>query len=255
MDRRKQIAAISESEDEKMLLIRVCDKIERAMERNIAATTCFLTPREQALVKQILPQCEFYGGTEETERQIACWLPEYLTIEDMDAIDCIQAEFYEKNSLTHRDVLGALMGAGIRRETVGDIVVRENSCEIFVLSELSKYLMDNLTSAGRHHLRLKKIDSRSVRIPPQNLKLLRVTVSAMRFDSVVSAGFHMSRGTASDAIRAGNGAINALTCLKPDRTVHENDVISLRGVGKLKIVELHGNTRKDRISLTVGIYV
>ena len=255
MDRRKQIAAISQSEEEKMLLIRVCDKIERAMERNIGAATCFLTPREQALVKQILPQCEFFGGTDDTERNIACWLPEYWTIVDLETIDCIRAEFYEKNALSHRDILGALMGAGIRRETVGDIIVHEKSCEIFVLSELSKYLMDNLTSAGRHHLHLEKIDPRRVQIPPQNLKLLRVTVSTMRFDSIVSAGFHMSRGTAADAIRAGQGAINALTCLKPDRTVNEGDVISVRGTGKLKIVELHGNTRKDRVAVTVGIYV
>ena len=255
MDRRKQIIAISQSEDEKMLLIRVCDKIERAMERNMAVSTCFLTPREQALIRQILPQCSFFGGTADTERNVAYWLPEYWTAEDPESIDCIRADFYEKNALSHRDILGALMGTGIRRETVGDIIVHENSCEIFVLSELSKYLMDNLTSAGRHHLHLEKIDPRSVQIPAQNLKLLRVTVSTMRFDSVVSAAFHMSRSAAADAIRTGQGAINALTCLKPDRAVNESDVISVRGTGKLKIVELHGNTRKDRIAVTVGIYI
>ena len=255
MDRNKQISAISDSDDEKMTLIRACDKIERAMERNIPASTAFLSAREQALIKQLLPQCEFFGGTQDTERNVAYWLPDYLTIEDYDAIDCIRASFYEKNALSHRDILGALMGSGIRRETVGDIIVHENSCEIFVLSELSKYLMDNLTSAGRHHLQLTKIDPKTVHIPPPNMKLLRCTVSTMRFDSVIASGFHMSRSSAADSIRAGQAAINSLTCQKPDRTVAQGDLLSVRGMGKLKIVELHGNTKKDRIALTLGIYV
>ena len=257
MDRNKQINAISESDNEKMTLIRVCDKIERAMERNIAASTAFLSSREQALVKQILPQCEFFGGTLDTERKVAYWLPEYLTIEDYfeDTIDCISASFYEKNALSHRDILGALMGSGIRRETIGDIIVHENSCEIFVLSELSKYLMDNLTSAGRHHLQLTKIDPKTVHIPPQNMKLVRCTVSALRFDSVIASGFHMSRSSAAESIRAGQAAINSLTCQKPDRSVAQGDLLSVRGMGKMKIVELHGNTRKDRFALTLGIYL
>ncbi len=257
MDRNRQIAAISENDDEKMMLVRVCDRLERAMEREIAAATCFLTQREQAMVKKILPQCSFFGGAEGTERNVAYWLPDYLTKEDFfeqGPIDCIRASFYEKNALSHRDILGALMGAGIRRETVGDIILHENSCEIFVLSELTKYLMDNFTSAGRHHLQLQKIDPLSVQVPPQNMKLVRVTVSSMRLDSVISAGFRLSRGSAADAIRAGQATLNSLTCLKPDRNVEENDVISVRGMGKMRIMELHGQTRKERTALTLGIY-
>ena len=258
MDRSKQIAAIAESEDEKMCLVRVCDKLERAYERETPATTGFLTPREQALIRQILPHTQFWGGTEGAERCVAYYLPEYLTREDFfadGAISCIRASFYEANALSHRDVLGALMGAGIRRDAVGDIILHEKCCEFFILSELKKYLLDNLTSAGRHHLQLAEIDPVTVEKPPQSMKELRVTVSSLRLDSVLSAAFHISRGKAVEAIQAGRASVNSLTCQKPDRIVAALDEISLRGTGKLRILELHGQTKKDRTAITVGIYV
>ncbi len=241
-----------------MLLIRVCDKLERAMDAERPTASCFLTQRQQALMLKIMPQVEFFGGTEGTERNVAYFCPEYLTKEDFfsdDVISCIEACFYEKNALSHRDVLGALMGAGIKRESVGDIIIYEDRCYIFVLSELTKYLLDNLTSAGRHHLCLRRIDPKTVEKPPQKMKELRITVSSMRLDGVLSGAFHLSRGRASELIRAGHAAVNALTCLKPDRSVHECDEISVRGMGKMKILSLDGQTRKERQALTVGIYL
>ena len=155
MERNRQIAAIAESEEERMLLVRVCDRIERAVQRNTAAATAFLSQREQALVKLLLPDCRFFGGVENAERKVAYWLPDYLVEEDYFAdgpIACLRATFYEANALTHRDILGALMGAGIRRDAVGDICLRETDCDIFILAELERYLLDNLTDAGRQRL-------------------------------------------------------------------------------------------------------
>lgn len=257
MDRNRQIAAIAETDEEKMLLVRVCDKLQRAYERGMPTATAFLTPREQALVRQLLPHTRFWGGTEGAERCVAYFLPDYLTKEDFFAdgpISCIRASFFEENALTHRDMLGALMGAGIRRDAVGDIILHEKSCEFFLLSELTKYLLDNLTSAGRHHLQLTQIEPETVKKPPQSMKELRVTVSSLRLDSVISAAFHISRGKAVEAVQAGRASVNSLPCQKPDKTVAVLDEISLRGIGKLRILELHGQTKKDRTALTVGIY-
>lgn len=258
MDRRKQIEAIAESEEERMLLVRVCDKLERGYERDMPVSTGFLTLREQALVKQLLPHTHFWGGTEGADRKVAYYLPDYMTEEDYfggEVISCIRGNFYEAGSLSHRDVLGALMGTGIRRDAIGDILIHEKCCEFFLLSELMRYLLDNLSSAGRQHLQLEQIDPKTVEKPPQAMKELRVTVSSLRLDSVLSAAFHISRGKATDAIRAGQVNLNSLTCLKPDKQVNSGDELSLRGSGKLRILELHGQTKKDRTAITVGIFL
>lgn len=257
MERSQQISAVAENEEERMLLTRVCDRLQRAADRDIPGVTGFLSPREQALVKQLLPFAQFFGG-EEAERRVAYYLPDYLTqgdfFDDDGPVACIRASFYQENALSHRDVLGALMGAGIRRDTVGDICIHEKFCDMFVLSELVPYLLDNLTQAGRHHLRLEQIPLSQAERKAPNLKILRVTVSSLRLDSVLSAAFHLSRGAAAEAVRAGNATRNGLTCLKPDKAVEAEDLLSLRGRGKLRVTEINGETKKGRIALSVGIY-
>lgn len=259
MEQKKRIAAIAESEDERMLLVRVCDRLERAAARETPAATAFLTPREQALVRQLLPQTAFFGGTDNAERAVAYYLPEYLSREDYfdgeGPLACLRVRFYEENSLTHRDILGALMGLGLRRDAVGDICLHEKHCDIFVLSDMARYLLDNLTSAGRQHLTCERIALSQAEKAPQALREVRVTVSSVRLDAVLAAAFHLSRGTAAEAVNAGNAAVNSLTCCKPDRLLREGEEVSLRGKGKLRILSLGGETRKGRLALTIGIFI
>lgn len=257
MDRRKEIAHLAEGEDERMCLIRAVDRLERGKERDIPTATAFLTPREQALLRAVLPDCRFWGGTDGAERAVAYWLPDYLTREDYfseGVIDCLRGSFYEKDALSHRDVLGAMMGAGIRRDAVGDIYVRETCFECFVSADLTRYLLDNMTQAGRQHLRLAVIDPAEVVAPAQTLKSMRLSVASLRLDCVLAAAFHLSRGDASNAIRAGAAAVDGLPCEKPDRQLIEGETLSLRGKGKLRILEQSGQTKRGRIALTVGMY-
>lgn len=259
MEQKKRIAAIAENEDERMLLVRACDRLERAAARETPAATAFLTPREQALVRQLLPQTAFFGGTDNAERAVAYYLPEYLPrgdfFDDEGPLACLRVRFYEENSLTHRDILGALMGLGLRRDAVGDICLHEKHCDIFVLSDMARYLLDNLTSAGRQHLTCERIALSQAEKAPQALREVRVTVSSVRLDAVLAAAFHLSRGTAAEAVNAGNAAVNSLTCCKPDRLLAEGDEVSLRGKGKFRLLSLGGTTKKGRLALTIGIFI
>ena len=55
MANEKTIAALAATEEERMLLVRVCDRIERAERREQPVSTFFLTPRERTLAAQLLP--------------------------------------------------------------------------------------------------------------------------------------------------------------------------------------------------------
>ena len=276
MDRKKQIAALTDDEGERLLLAQACERLTRAEQRGIPAATVFLTPREQALLRQLdlpehltangmlealnllLPPCRFWGGTPDAERAVAYWLPEYEDEDDYrenGPVACLRAAFFEENAVGHRDMLGALMGCGIRREAVGDLCLQPRQCDLFVTAELAPYLLDNLTSAGRAHLTLTRIAPSQADRPPQALQELRVTVSSPRLDSVISAAFHLSRGSAADAVAAGRVNLNDLPCLKPDRAVQENDTVSVRGLGKLRVLALGGLTKKGRLALTLGKYL
>lgn len=257
MDKQKQIARVAENEDDRMLFARLYDRLVSAEQKNIPGVTCFLSPREQVLTKQMLPHLDlrFFGGPAQAERAICCWLPEYLDescLLDSDGpIAAVRATYFEKDQLTHRDFLGGLMGIGIKRETVGDIYVKSGSCDFLVTREILPYVLDNFLSAGRTRLHLEEIPLEQLHVPQVTVKEIRDTVSSLRLDSIVGSGFGMARGKATALIEAGKVSLNDLPCMKGDKLLTEGDKVSARGFGKLVLLQVGGRTKKDRISIVL----
>lgn len=261
MSLRETIAHLAVDKDEEMLLLHVAERMTAAESRNIPAASGFLSGREQMLVQQILhgAQICFFGGREGAERAVCCYVPEYLDdtwlFGEDGPVAAVRASFFEQDKLTHRDFLGSLMGCGIKRETVGDIYVSEGKCDFLVTREILPYVLQNLESAGRTKLHLEQIPLSELYAPQVKTKTVRDTVSSLRLDGVVSAGFSISRGKAADAIAAGKVEVNFTTCTKADKTVAEGDSISLRGLGKMRLTEVGGNTKKGRISIVIDRFL
>lgn len=258
---RANIEKIAQTEEDKILLARLWDKISAGIRKNIPVSTCFLAPREQDMTRYLfgnLPGLYAFGGYEDATRKLLVYLPEYLTedslFEEAD-ICCLRATFYEADALSHRDFLGALMGAGIGRETVGDICVATGSCDFFVAKQIAPYLLQNLESVGRTKIKLKEVTLEEAYIPQPEVQEIRDTLASLRLDSVISAGFRISRGTASEYIYAGKAVLNGLPCEKPDKAVEEGAVLSVRTLGKIRLKTVGGQTRKGRISVIIERYL
>ncbi len=259
---RSQIEKVAKTPEDRLLLSKLYDKIQAGMRRNIQANTCFLSPREQELAQFLFgsqPELHLFGGYPEAERKMLVWLPEYLDAENLTGAEsplvCLRAVFYQQDTLTHRDFLGALMGAGIARETVGDILVDQGSCDFFVTREIAPYVLGELREAGRTKLRVEKIDCSQLRVPQVQTRQIRDTLASLRLDSLVASGFRMSRGAAAEHITAGRVSVDGVPCEKPDRILTEGVRISLRGMGKLKLTTVNGQTKKGRISVILDRYV
>ena len=245
-----------------MLLAKVWDKINAGLRRNIPGNTCFLSPRELEMTRYLFGDLEglhTFGGYDGAERQMLIYLPEYLeesAMYDEDSpLVCLRAKFYEGDSPSHRDFLGALMGAGIARETVGDICVGNDSCDFFVTAEIAPYILQNFVSAGRAKVSLTRISLSDVLVPVPEVKQIKDTLASLRLDSVISSGFRIGRSLASQYISAGKAAINGLPSEKPDKLVSEGDKISLRGMGKILLRSVGGQTKKGRISVVIDRYI
>lgn len=259
---RSNIEKIAKTPEDRVLLAKVWDKIGTGLRKNIPTNTCFLSQREQELCRYLFGQMDglfSFGGYEDAERKMLIYLPDYLDEgylrEEDTPLTCLRATFYEGDSPTHRDFLGALMGAGIGRETVGDICVGNGSCDFFVTAEIAPYVEQNFTSAGRTKLRLERISLEQVSVPELETKEIKDTLASLRLDSVISAGFRIGRSAASEYVTAGKAAINGLPCEKPDRAVIEGATISVRGLGKIKLTTVNGQTKKGRISVVIHRYV
>lgn len=259
---RKSIEKIARTPEDRLLLAKLWDKIQAGMGRNTPANTCFLSPRELDMARYLFGQPEglfSFGGYAEAERRMLVYLPPYLEEtalwdEDSPCV-CLRAEYCQAEPLSHRDFLGALMGAGIARETVGDICVDAGSCDFFVTGEIAPYILQSFACAGRAKLRLARVPLEQARIPQPQIKELRDTLASLRLDSVIAAGFRIGRGLAGQYIAGGKAAIDGLPCEKPDKQVPEGAKISVRGLGKIKLHQINGLTKKDRISVVIHRYV
>lgn len=245
-----------------MLLAKLWDKITAGMRKNIPANTCFLSPRELELARFLFGQAEglySFGGYGDAERKMLVYLPDYL--EEASLFDedspcvCLRATFYQGDCPSHRDFLGALMGAGIGRETIGDICVGQGQCDFFVTAEIAPYVLQNFTSAGRTRLHLQAIALTDAAIGEPEVREIRDTLASLRLDSVIASGFRMGRSLASQYVTTGKAAIDGLPCDKPDKPIAEGAKISVRGLGKIRLYRINGRTKKDRISVVIHRYV
>jgi len=259
---RENIEKIAQSSEDRMLLAQLWDKITTGLRRNIPANTAFLSPRELEMTRYLFGDLDGlipFGGYEGAERKMLCYLPDYLEPDalygDDSPVVCLRASFYEGESPSHRDFLGALIGAGISRECIGDICVGKGSCDFFVTSEIAPYLLQSFTGAGRVKLRLSQIPLTEASIPEPEIKEIRDTLASLRLDSAISSGFRIGRSLAAQYVTGGKAAIDGLPCEKPDKSVSEGMKISVRGLGKIKIHSVNGQTKKGRISVVIHRYV
>ena len=234
----------------------------RARHSGLACFTRFLEPSTLAAVNatagRVGVKVALWGGYEGAERSLILFLPDWLEAEDAPSqspIRCLRAVFRPEEKLTHRDFLGSLMGMGIVREKIGDILVGPDSADLLVLDTVADFLRQSWDSAGRAKLTVTEIDPGHIHIPEVKCQEVRDTVSSLRLDAVASTGFRMARGKAAELISGGRVQVNWRECTKPDKLLGAGDTVSARGFGKFVLAEVGGTTRKGRISIVVKRYV
>lgn len=245
-----------------MLLAKLWDKIDGGMRRNILASTCFLSPRELELARYLFGTVDGlheFGGYPDAERKMLVFLPEYLDefalLEPDSPVTCLHARFFQGDSPNHRDFLGALIGAGVSRENIGDICVGDEGCDFFVTSQIAPFLLEEFRQVGRTHIQLETVKLCQVQVAEAKVKEIKDTLASLRLDSVISSGFRIGRSLASQYVTSGKAAINGLPVEKPDRLVPEGAKVSVRGLGKIKLAKVNGTTKSGRLSVVIHQYI
>lgn len=265
MDKSRILDRVGAAGEDRLLLAKVLDRAEQAQHRNIPSATDFLSPQQQMLALDLLRQAGIpetgyvrLGGYAEAERALILFLPDWLDPADAESqspIRCLRAAFRAEEKLSHRDFLGSLMGMGIVREKIGDILVGPDSADLLVLDTVAEFLLTSWNSAGRARLTVTEIDPRHLHIPEVKCEEVRDTVSSLRLDAVASTGFRMARGKASDLIASGRVQVNWRECTKPDKLLTAGDTVSARGFGKFQLTEVGGVTRKGRTAIVLKRYI
>ncbi len=238
--------------------------LKKTAEQNIKHCTYFADPRQQEIARDLLHhfnniQCLFFGGYPDAERVRILVKPlSSAAGKEGDFISCLAlCGNFPERILTHRDFLGALLGLGIKREMVGDIIYTGGEkAYAFLVKELAPFVQQNLTRAGHYELQAEEIDLQlfPAEAEPRRTKEIKGTVASMRLDSVTGLGFGLSRSKIIPLIKGERVKVNHQLVKQPSKAVKTGDIISLAGRGRIEIIEEMGISRKGRIHLLLKRY-
>lgn len=236
------------SDDEKRLVLHINDLISLSEKHFKPYYSYFLNERQAELAQSVAAagwavSFFLWGGYDGASRVMLCVYPEYMQPEKEDfPFVCLNVKFRKADELSHRDFLGSLMALGIKRETLGDIIVAEGKASFFVKSDMEQYIRSQIKKIGRVGVVFcdEAVDFAAV---SQSFEERECVVSSLRIDSVVGAALKTSRTKAQQIIVSGLAARNFDITYNTDCKVCSGDKISVRGYGKF-IVQFDGSVSK-----------
>ena len=157
--------------------------------------------------------------------------------------------------LTHRDVLGSLMGLGIERSHFGDIIMRPGGAQVILDRDIAELVQSNFTKIAMVTVATEPMDLSEIAPKEEKVKEIRTTVASMRLDAVASSGFSISRTKLVSAVNAGLLQVNWQPAKGPAQEVKEGDVISMRGRGRMVVEAVTGTSRKGRIGVSLKRFI
>lgn len=239
------------SKEDKIKISSLLDKYLIYQKTGKTAASSFLDPREIALFEnrvktnyidyhiiEPFPECEkkliWFGPKDEGFKEITIY---YGTC---------------SKKVKHREVLGSLFGLGLNPSTIGDIFITEEGFYLTNLTKLNSFLEENLIKVGNTKVKLEKrneiILNRSIY---QDMNIL---VSSMRLDVIISKLACTSRKMTQEILDHNYVLVNYQEENKGSYLLKNDDILSIRKVGKFKIGNIVASTKKNKIILEIKKY-
>lgn len=246
--------------EEQPFIEQVVHMMREVEDRYAPKLTDFLNPRQQFIVDSIRRQygdIEFSvdGALEDAERKRVILYPAYYvpTREDF-GLTVVEVHYPNKFvTLRHKDVLGSMMSLGIDRSKFGDIRVKDGAIQFVIATEVLDYVRANFTAIGKVKVHVEVVEDPFNYFPQQEEWISEsYTVSSLRLDTVISAIFNISRQKSSALIQGGKVKVNWAEKEQVALELQELDLLSIRGLGRAKLMLIEGRTKKNKIRLQIG---
>lgn len=261
-------------QEEQYLRKHLIDLSRRAENKNIVTYSNFLNLNEISILcqtaKELYGSYALFGGYEHAERKMAAFLPnchypaqsESLDNEaifsaparyPISAIRLIPLHQKFAEMLTHRDILGSIMELGIKREMLGDIVVKDTNAVVLCTDSICDYLIDNCHQVRHTMIRCEKISISDFTYEPSFVEKDGI-IASFRLDTIIADVCKLTRSHAQKIISEGNAFINSQKILNNDHICRNGDILSVRHYGKYIIETSDKTTRKGKIKYRYKIY-
>ena len=242
---------------------RLTELARRSFNQSVYCFTHFLDLAGRSDFQALLPSLPpapytLFGGAEGCERQMLRFGDEESCgYEEPFPIVCLRitpkSEKFSE-ALTHRDYLGALMGLGIERELLGDIIVRKNEAYLFCEEKIAPYIGENFIQARRTSVQCQRVKE----LPAGQLFETRretVQLSSQRVDALISHACKMSRAQAQALFPAGKIYVSGRLCESPGLSPKPGDIISVRGFGRFRYLGVESLSKKGKENTVIEVFV
>ncbi|WP_410510654.1 photosystem II S4 domain protein [Nodosilinea sp. E11] len=242
-------------------LARVLDQADQAIKTWEIVVTDFLTPPEQMEATALLQRLTdvhslAWGGYPQAERQRLAIARTDIPLDPSQiplALLTVGGNFMF-DPANHGDFLGALLGTGLERGKVGDIIVLgERGAQAIAVPELVDFLTQSLIQVRSVPVKTQQLDWDQLRVRPPQKKELTTVEASLRLDAVASAGFGMSRSKMADLIGSGDVRVNWKPITQPSHPLATGDLVAIRGKGRLEIGDV-AVTKKERYRINLTRY-
>ena len=246
-------------EKEEALLIKRFKELEnRSYNRGVYEYSDFLNMHEQdLLLKNIKTNFSLFGGYLNAERQIAVFgSEEEFGFSLTYPITCILVSpLMQKfaDDLTHRDFLGSVLGLGIKRETIGDIIIKNNTGYIFCLDTVANFITENLKKVRHTSVKCEKTNDAPKEVNPEPIEKF-IIVASERLDVIIAEIYNLSRSDSNTLFLAKKVFVNGKLTENNSHKIKIGDKISVRGYGRFTWLGTSGETKKGRLKANVEIF-
>jgi RNA-binding protein YlmH len=248
---------LARNDDEKRLLARLNELVQNAI-HGTCGQSDFMDLHQQELAQALAVSVSginwsLNGGYDEAERKRLLVTPEWEADADTGiAYLRISHKRFKDQAIGHRDYLGAILNLGIKREKLGDIIVQNDIAFIIVDADLMNFICQQLLKVKYSSVLVEKIKKEEIIFTPPELTVLQLTLASLRLDAAVAGAFNLSRTNVDNMIEAGNVKLNQMELYKSSAPVQAGDLISVHGLGRFRLEEIGGITRKGRYRVQIS---
>lgn len=172
-----------------------------------------------------------------------------------DDVDITLFEIESKTLLTHSQILGSLFSHNLDDSMFGDIVIINDKCYIAIVNKLKNYFINNFNMVGKNKIKLHEVSLDQVRDFTPRYKELKISISSLRIDNVISKIIPTSRTISKELIDDDKVFINYEILSNRNYSLKENDIFSIRGVGKFKLVNIGVLTKNNKYQIVIKKYI
>jgi len=275
LPRQDLMKAAIKHEVPREVAVHVLDIAEKAIRNRSMEVTDFLRAPERIGMMMVIEKLAIvkvlpFGGYPQAERQkLAFAIPELgLLSADEEGHDSLATSGVREavalvelrgnflfDAANHRDFLGAILGLGIEREKIGDIIVLgDRGAQVLCTPELAQYISDGVTRVRSVPIqgRILPLDQLEVREPLK--KPIQSVEASLRVDAVASAGFSTSRTKMNELVKNGEVLVNYREVSSASKELKAGDTVTVRGKGRLEIEEVQ-TTAKGRFRIKMMRYI